>query len=202
LVEIDAYFRELTKREESLFGVPIQKLLPVFRKEIPRIERGEQTAVQLWRRLARETGVPPLPDRVASTLLSASFKKYGKINKATFSIAKKLYRTKLYSLGIISNTMGDHTALMKKWRLLNILTRLFFRTKCTRESRSERFLCLHREGWGSRPSTFSLSMTRRNGSRSKKMRIQNDTFQISGAIKAAAEAFACFGLTLFVLGVW
>ncbi len=117
LVEIDAYFKDLLRHERKLFRIPFKKMERAFHAEEKKIEKNQESSVEYWRRIAKRLRFPPIEDKVARTLLSRSFKKYGSIDARALAIAKKLLRSKRYRLGVISNTTNDHVAIMKKWKL-------------------------------------------------------------------------------------
>ncbi len=114
-VVIDQYHKTLVGQGSS-FGVPIIKLDHIIAEEIGKIEKGKETGVQFWRRVAKKLKVPPLPDKIPKSLFFETFKKHARVNTRTLAIARKL-RCAGYPVGIISNTIDDHVAIMKTWKL-------------------------------------------------------------------------------------
>ena len=96
--------------------IPAQAFGRIARDEIAALEKGKESSAKFWRHLARRLHVAPLPARAASSLFRESYKKHARINRRVLAVAQQL-RAHGYPVGIISNTIDDHTVVMKKWKL-------------------------------------------------------------------------------------
>lgn len=76
------------------------------------LQQGKETSLQFWRRICKKLNVIPPPNKVLLSLWSKPYRQNAELNKGTPLLIKRL--SKKYPLGVISNTLKEHTAVNKK----------------------------------------------------------------------------------------
>ena len=117
LVEKGKY-DEVIWREVTRSGIPRSRFWRIVGEENDDLEKGKETSVRFWRRVSGRLHIRPLPVGTLKRLFREPFKRYAGVNRRVLTVARRL-RAHGYPVGIISNTIDDHTVIMKKWKLLN-----------------------------------------------------------------------------------
>lgn len=92
--------------------VPIDKIKRAVQREEILLQQGKETSLHFWLRICKKLGVTPPSSKVLLSLWSKPYRQNAKLNKATLLLVKKL--SKKYPLGVISNTLKEHTAVNRK----------------------------------------------------------------------------------------
>lgn len=103
-----AFFANTSKE----LGVPVDKVRRAIRREEVLLQQGKETSAQFWRRICKKLRIKAPPNKVLLSLWSKPYRKNAKLNKGTLLLIKQL--SKKYPLGVISNTLKEHTAVNRK----------------------------------------------------------------------------------------
>jgi HAD superfamily hydrolase (TIGR01509 family) len=105
----------LVKSAGKKLGVSSRRLRRVIRKEIPALERGEETSLKFWHRVCDVLGIRHPSDKILRTLWIKQYKEHAKIKKEMVGLVKGLRKN--YIVAILSNTIQDHSRINRKRRL-------------------------------------------------------------------------------------
>ena len=106
-----AFFANTSKE----LKVPVDKIKRAIRREEILLQQGKETSLQFWKRICKKLQITPPSNEVLLSLWSKPYRQNAKLNKGTFSLIKQL--SKKYPLGVISNTLKEHTAINRKRNL-------------------------------------------------------------------------------------
>ena len=106
-----AFFANTSKE----LKVPVNKIRRAIRREVVLLQQGKETSLQFWKRICKKLQIFPPSSKVLLSFWSKRYQQNAKLNKGTLLLIKQLSRK--YPLGIISNTVKEHTAVNRKRNL-------------------------------------------------------------------------------------
>lgn len=102
-------FFENTAKE---LGVSVARIRRAIRKEEILLQKGKETNLQFWHRICQRLMVQCPSNRVLSSLWLKPYQENAKVNRRVLALVNRLRQN--YPLGIISNTVKEHTLINKK----------------------------------------------------------------------------------------